>query len=164
MSKRVDALKEKLRQRIVSGAAGYRESLPSLRELMQLFGESHHVVNSALKALEREGILLCQPYKGFQVTRPYAAPAPVRSAAAELNVIILEENIWQIDFWCWVVKQFELHHGDCRLSPRFLTDEAAVIEFLGRRPPDEPAVVVHATDAIVNAGPTIPRPEIARQS
>ncbi len=162
MSKRVDALKEKLRQHIVSGAAGYREGLPSLRELMQLFGESHHVVNSALKALEREGILLCQPYKGFQVARPYAAPAPVRSAA-ELNVIILEENIWQIDFWCWVVKQFELHHSDCRLSPRFLTDEAAVIEFLGRRPPDEPAVVVHATDAIVNAGPTIPRPEIARQ-
>ena len=97
MSKRVDALKEKLRQRIVSGAAGYREGLPSLRELMQLFGESHHVVNSALKALEREGILLCQPYKGFQVARPYAAPVLVRSAA-ELNVIILEENIWQTGF------------------------------------------------------------------
>ena len=81
--------------------------------------------------------------------------ASVGAYEAELNVIILEENIWQIDFWCWVVKQFELHHGDCRLSPRFLTDEAAVIEFLGRRPPDEPAVVVHATDAIVKFKPEL---------
>lgn len=163
MSKRVDALKEKLRQRIATGAPGYRESLPSLRELMQLFGESHHVVNSALKELEREGILLCQPYKGFQVAQPQNPPGPVFAAPEkELNVIILEDNVWQINFWCWVVKQFEAHCTNFRLVPRFLTDENAVIQFLANTSQDDPAVVVHASEAIVNAGPTVPRPEIAR--
>ena len=57
MSRRVNALKQKIVENIRNRTPGFRESVPSIRDLISRFDETHHVVNSALKELVDDGVL-----------------------------------------------------------------------------------------------------------
>ena len=57
MSKRIETVKQILKQKILQGEPGFLEGTPSIRELTALLNESRHVAAAALKELEEEKIL-----------------------------------------------------------------------------------------------------------
>lgn len=168
MSKRVENLKAKIIANIAARTPGFCESLPSLREQTQIFGESHHVVNVALKELEQEKIIRCIPYKGYKVIASF--PAAGDGDAGEtppeggvIHVLVLENLVWQIDFWCSCIQMFEKENPQLCVTPYFIADRKAAASFLeGMK--DGPVVAIGFTENDGRGLPLVPRPEIARVS
>lgn len=164
MSKRIGNLKEELKKAINSGAPGFRESLPSLRELIPLYGESHHVVNTALKELEREGLIKCIPYKGYKVVGSEEQNSRKTEKNSFINVLVVEDLIWQIDFWCECFKLFEKKHPGWKIKPHFISNTDTAIQFLNREMGTESTVIIHARSQFRAHCTMVPRPEIERVS
>lgn len=160
MSKRVNQLKAKIAECIAAKTSGFKESLPSLRDLMQLFGESHHVVNAALKELEEDGILVCTPYKGFRLADKVQLSAD--SAENLIDVIIMENNPWQVSFWYEVFEAFAKANPKWRIEPKFSSDEEWVIKTLNERKSEDAALVFHSCNEVNRRCQLIPRMEILR--
>ncbi len=163
MSRRVNALKQKIVENIRNRTPGFRESVPSIRDLISRFDETHHVVNSALKELVDDGVLNCVAGKGFFIARETPAPTETGEAGPrELEVVVMEKMIWQIDFWCAVFRMFSDAYPQFRVSPRFLWNNTDAIAFLQGQHPDRSTVVLCMTNKVARSVPLIPPPELER--
>ena len=104
--------KEHLAQRIISGEFAFGSRFPSLNELCEEYHLSYVTICKAVKFLETEGYLRCQPGIGYFVC--YAAPG-MASARKEVNIIsthgyyksyryafekgieVFEKNAWHVN-------------------------------------------------------------------
>ncbi len=163
MSKRIEAVKQILKQKILHGEPGFLESIPSIRELTALLNESRHVAATALKELEQENILLCTPQKGFKVNPAFRPlPSAGQRNAPDVEVVFTEDLPWQTDFWCRVIRKFETLHPQWKIKPYFLPDPEKVRELLDLRR-SHPVVIVRSPEELHNHGTGfIPISEIER--
>ena len=160
MSKRIEGIKEQIRSRIDSGAAGFIDGIPSIRDLMNILGETRHVVNAALKDLEDQGFLLCTAQKGFRVN-PALKKAPVEFTQNSIRVVINEFMPWQIDFWCKIISRFEKLNAGCKVQPYFVRTEKQLAKIL-HASNGEPTVIIHYHDDHDSEVPLVPLTEIRR--
>ncbi len=152
MSKRIETVKQILKQKILQGEPGFLEGTPSIRELTALLNESRHVAAAALKELEEEKILLCTPQKGFKVNPAFrAVPTLDRRNAPDVEVVFTEDLPWQTDFWCRVIRKFEMLHPQWKIKPYFLPDPEKVRELLDLRR-SHPVVIVRSPDELHSRG------------
>ena len=163
MSKRIETVKQILKQKILNGEPGFLEGTPSIRELTALLQESRHVTATALKELEQENLLLCTPQKGFKVNPAFrAVPSADRRNAPDVEVVFTEDLPWQTDFWCRVIRKFEALHPQWKIKPYFLPDPEKVRELLDLHR-NHPVVIVRSPEELHNHGiGFIPVSEIER--
>lgn len=160
MSKRIKDIKEQIRGRIDSGATGFIDGIPSIRDLMSILGESRHIVNAALKELEDQGFLLCTAQKGFRVN-PVVKKSPAISHKSAIKVVVNEFMPWQIDFWCKVITAFEKLNPQYKVQPYFVRTEKQLAKIL-HAGNGEPTVIIHFQDGDDNEIPLVPLAEIKR--
>ncbi len=166
MSKRVDKLKSRILLNIRDGVPGFCESLPSLREQTLIFNETHHVVNMALKELEEENIIRCIPYKGYKILAQAAKPVKVEVSgeSSVIHVLITENLVWQIDFWCRCIKIFEEMYPGNKVMPYFIAEKKAISALLKSINGDSVVLIGDLSKIDKREVMLIPRPEIARVS
>jgi hypothetical protein len=134
------AVREAILRNIERGDPGFTDRLPAYRELAKEFDVSVHVVFSAFKQLESEGIVECRPWKGAQVVRR-SGPS-----ARRLHLLICERLAWQIIFWYEVIERFEQVHPDVAVRPHFVTElENSDIDLMERH--EEHWVVVRTGES-----------------
>ncbi len=157
MSGRIDRLKQTIKNNIAARKAGFLETIPSIRDLVELLGESRHVVNAALKELENEKVLICKPQKGFQIN-----PAVKPGIAESIEIVFTENLRWQTAHWTRMVHNFEQLHPQYKVTPRFISDIAKVSEHIDSCR-GKPVVIVHTPPELLSGGGHfIPIPEIER--
>ncbi len=159
MSKRVDALKQKIAANIANQSSGFKESIPSIRDLIARFDESHHVVNAALKGLVDEGVLSSAAGKGFFVRNTAILEDDI---CREVDVVIMENTLWQIDFWCVAIKMFGDAHPQFRVSPRFLWSDEEVLEYFRDNNTGNASVILSITEPLEKSLRLVPPPELER--
>ncbi len=165
MSRRIDGLKKTIKNNIAAREIGFLDTIPSIRDLTLLLGESRHVVNAALKELEEEKVLVCQPQKGFRINPALNhnsnVPAPV-SAVETVEVIFTENLRWQTAHWTKMVKVFEKNNPGYKVMPRFLSNTEKAEEFINAGH-GKPIVIVRTPPELFNgANHFIPVAEIER--
>lgn len=165
MSKRINTVKQILKNKILHGEPGFIEGTPSIRELVTLLGESRHIVAAALKELEEEKFLICSPQKGFKVNPAIRIATPAaQSDRPDIEAVFTEAQSWQTDFWCRVIRKFESRNPQWRIKPYFITETEKVLEFLGKHR-NTPVVVVRFPDELRGRGISlVPVSEIERNS
>lgn len=152
MSKRIDAVKQILKQKILNGEPGFLEGTPSIRELTDLLNESRHVAATALKELEQENILFCTPQKGFKVNPAFRTlPSTEWRTGSDVEVVFTEDLPWQTDFWCRIIRKFETLHPQWKVKPYFLPDPEKVRELLDQRR-NHPVVIVRSPEELHHCG------------
>ncbi len=166
MSKRVDRLKARILANIKDGVPGFSESLPSLREQTQIFNETHHVVNIALKELEEEDVIRCIPYKGYKVVAQFAKPAAAAPSGESgvIHVLVMENLVWQIEFWCRCIRKFEEMQPNCKVRPYFIAEKKAISALLKNMNGGSVVLIGDLAKIDGEVATLIPRPEIARVS
>jgi LacI family transcriptional regulator len=62
-----DRVRDELRARLLSGEFSATSYLPAVRKLAKIHGVTPKTVHRALRALESEGLLICEAHRGFRV-------------------------------------------------------------------------------------------------